>query len=281
MDTFLDFPDREPPIDFIKNSPIPINWINGSGIIIWANRAELEMFGYKPEEYIGKHISKFHDDNALFEDFLRKLLDNEPVQNCSAKVVCRNGEIKDVLINANVYSANNRFIHSRCYTTDVTLLKSVSRERKENVEELEYKVMHIEQLYNKMVAEVEDYAIIMLDLDGTILNWNKGAERIKGYTEKEIVGQNFRIFYLPEDRQSGLPEKLILEAIKTGRAKHEGLRVRKNGNKFWGTIVITALHNDKGEVIGFTKVTRDLTDHEQTSHFRKMSDGMKTEKEDS
>jgi PAS domain S-box-containing protein len=122
------------------------------------------------------------------------------------------------------------------------------------------KMKRTEERFHKMILEVEDYAIILLDRDGTILNWNKGAQKIKGYKEKDIVGQNFRIFYLPQDRQEQLPEKLIAEAVENGRAHHEGLRVRSDGTTFWGKIVITALHDDDNNVIGFTKVTRDLTE---------------------
>ncbi|OQP50221.1 hypothetical protein A4D02_26860 [Niastella koreensis] len=111
-----------------------------------------------------------------------------------------------------------------------------------------------------MVEEVEDYAILMLDKEGTIVNWNKGAEKIKGYKEVEIVGRNFQEFYLAEDRKKGLPLQLLELARQTGKALHEGWRKRKDGSVFWGSIVLTAIHNDEGRVIGFTKVTRDLTE---------------------
>jgi PAS domain S-box-containing protein len=116
-----------------------------------------------------------------------------------------------------------------------------------------------EDRYHKMIEEVEDYAILMLDREGFIQNWNKGAEKIKGYKEEEIVGQNFRIFYLPYDREKRLPEKLIHEATVNGKAIHEGWRLRKDGTQFWGSIVITALH-EGDKIIGFSKVTRDLTE---------------------
>ena len=116
-----------------------------------------------------------------------------------------------------------------------------------------------EERYHKMISEVEDYAILLLDKDGIIQNWNMGAEKIKGYTEREIVGQHFRVFYTNGDREAGLPEKLINEARHTGKAIHEGWRQRKDGTLFWGSIVITALHDDNGAIIGFSKVTRDLT----------------------
>src|SRR5580658_7243436 len=99
----------------------------------------------------------------------------------------------------------------------------------------------------------------MLDRKGIIRNWNKGAEKIKGYREEEIVGKHFSIFYTKEDREAGLPERLVDEATRNGKAVHEGWRVRKDGTTFWGSIVITALHDQEGRVMGFSKVTRDLT----------------------
>ena len=124
------------------------------------------------------------------------------------------------------------------------------------------KTERLRQLHQQMIHEIQDYAIILLDIDGTILTWNKGAQSIKGYKEEEIVGQNFRIFYMPRDREEGLPEKLIDLAMKEGRARHIGRRVRKDGSIFWGSILITALHDDDGEVIGFTKLTKELAENE-------------------
>ena len=116
-----------------------------------------------------------------------------------------------------------------------------------------------EDRYYKMINEVEDYAILLLSPDGIIENWNSGAEKIKGYKSDEIIGKNFRIFYPPEDRENKLPERLIRQALLKGKASHEGWRLRKDQTKFWGYMVITALHDKDGSVIGFSKVTRDLT----------------------
>ena len=124
------------------------------------------------------------------------------------------------------------------------------------------KAERLHRLHEKMVSEIQDYAIILLDIDGTILTWNKGAQSIKGYKEDEILGQNFRIFYLPRDREEKLPEKLIELATREGRARHIGRRVRKDGTTFWGSILITALHSEEGEVIGFTKLTKGLGENE-------------------
>jgi PAS domain S-box-containing protein len=124
------------------------------------------------------------------------------------------------------------------------------------------KVALLEKLRQRMLEEIQDYAIVLLDIDGTILTWNKGVEMIKGYREEEIIGQNFSIFYMPRDRQEGLPQQLLDLAKREGRARHIGRRVRKDGTLFWGSVLITALHDDDGEVIGFTKLTRQLRDGE-------------------
>jgi PAS domain S-box-containing protein len=119
----------------------------------------------------------------------------------------------------------------------------------------------LQKLHQRMITEIQDYAIILMDIDGTILSWNKGAENIKGYKESEIIGQNFRLFYMPQDREYNLPEQLIELAKREGRARHIGRRLRKDGTIFWGSILITALHDDDGQVIGFTKLTKELNDH--------------------
>jgi PAS domain S-box-containing protein len=117
-----------------------------------------------------------------------------------------------------------------------------------------------EERYHNMVDSVQDYAILFLNKDGIIENWNKGAEKIKGYKAEEIIGKNFNVFYSEQDRSIQLPEALLKEAQEYGTAKHEGWRVRKDGSVFWGFIVITALFDTQKNIIGFTKVTRDLTD---------------------
>jgi PAS domain S-box-containing protein len=117
-----------------------------------------------------------------------------------------------------------------------------------------------EERYHHMIAEVQDYAIILMDQNGIIQNWNKGAEKIKGYRADEIVGKSFKLFYTPEDQVAKLPDRLIELARVEGRATHEGWRVKKDGTTFWGSIVITALHDNNNRVIGFSKVTRDLTE---------------------
>ena len=111
-----------------------------------------------------------------------------------------------------------------------------------------------------LVQAVVDYAIYMLDLNGRVKSWNAGAERIKGYTESEIIGEHFSRFYTPEDIDNGKPARALHTAITTGRFEDEGWRVRKDGSRFWALVVVDAIHNAEGKLIGFAKITRDMTE---------------------
>ena len=114
-------------------------------------------------------------------------------------------------------------------------------------------------LFERMVEQVKDYAILSIDLEGVIQNWNVGAEKIKGYSEAEIIGRNFNIFYPEEDRQSNKPRRFLEHAILNGSIQDEGWRIRKDGSMFWASVTITAIQDVSGKTVGFTKVTRDLT----------------------
>jgi PAS domain S-box-containing protein len=120
-----------------------------------------------------------------------------------------------------------------------------------------------EEYFRLLVESVQDYAIFMLDPAGYVMTWNLGAERIKGYTADEITGQHFSQFYLPEHQQSGKPAAELVTAKATGHCLDEGWRVRKDGSLFWASVVITALYDQTGELRGFAKVTRDLTDRKR------------------
>jgi PAS domain S-box-containing protein len=111
-----------------------------------------------------------------------------------------------------------------------------------------------------MVDNVRDYAILMLEPDGTVTSWNLGAERINGYSAEEIIGRHFSIFHTEEDRQSGHPQKELQLARERGRFQEEGWRIRKDGTRFWADVTITPIHDERGAFIGFGKVTRDMTD---------------------
>ena len=131
-----------------------------------------------------------------------------------------------------------------------------------------------EQRFRFMVKNVRGYAIFMLDPQGYITSWNEGAERIKGYKTAEIVGQHFSRFYTPEDRQRGEPERVLETAEREGDYALEGWRLRQDGSRFWARIVVTAVRNEKGELLGFAKVVHDLTKRKQTEEALKKSEGL-------
>lgn len=117
-----------------------------------------------------------------------------------------------------------------------------------------------ERRFRLLVQGVTDYAIYMLDIDGHVVNWNSGAERAKGYQAGEIVGQHFSVFYTPDDRARGLPQQGLTTARCEGRFEAEGIRLRKDGTHFWTHVVIMPIHDDDGQLIGFSKITRDITE---------------------
>jgi PAS domain S-box-containing protein len=114
--------------------------------------------------------------------------------------------------------------------------------------------------YRMLIDAITDYAIYMLDPDGTVTSWNPGAKRFKGYEQSEIIGENFSRFYTEEDREKGLPQRALEIAERTGKFEQEGWRVRKDGTKFWAYVVIDPIRNSSGGLIGFAKITRDLTE---------------------
>ncbi|HMG14164.1 MAG TPA: PAS domain S-box protein [Saprospiraceae bacterium] len=252
------------------------------GRISFYNEAASQLWGRKPE--IGKDLwcgswKIYKTDGTIL-----------PLKECPMAITLKKGYAvtgKEIIIerpdgtrlnilphpkplfdkNGNIIGAINMLVDITARRTNENKLKESEKKYKalaktlqKKVTEKTFNLIHSEDRYRKMIDEVEDYAILQLDEKGIVLNWNKGAEKIKGYKEEEIVGKSFNKFYLPEDKEDKLPERLLNQAKLYGRATHEGWRVKKNGTKFWGSVVITSLHDDANKIIGFTKVTRDLTD---------------------
>ncbi len=127
---------------------------------------------------------------------------------------------------------------------------------------------HRTVLFELFVHSVVDYAIFMLDVDGTVISWNPGAERIKGYSEEEIIGQHFSVFFTDEDIADGRPAAELLIAGEMGSYEDEGWRRRRGGERFWANTVLTALRDEQGVLVGFGKVTRDLTERRKLQEER-------------
>ena len=117
-----------------------------------------------------------------------------------------------------------------------------------------------EERFRLLVSAITDYAIYMLDTEGRVATWNPGAQRFKGYTTSEIIGEHFSRFFTPEDVAAGLPAKALANALREGRFEAEGWRLRKDGTRFWVNAVIDPIFADDGSHIGFAKITRDFTE---------------------
>jgi PAS domain S-box-containing protein len=122
-----------------------------------------------------------------------------------------------------------------------------------------------ESVFRSLIEAVRDYAIFVLDPKGNIMTWNPGAQQIKGYSAEEVIGKNFSIFYLPEDLAKNKPGRELEIAAQTGKLEDEGWRLRKDGTVFWASVVITRILDDKGKILGFGKITRDLTERRRHS----------------
>ncbi|HWH51000.1 MAG TPA: PAS domain S-box protein [Gemmatimonadaceae bacterium] len=221
-------------------------------VLSWNAGAE-RLKGYRPEEIIGKHFSIFYPREAI--------ADGLPERNLAAAIA--NGRVEDE--GWRVRKDGTRFWADVLITTlrgddgEVLGFAKVTRDltaRRAAEEELRQS----DERFRLLVKSVKDYAIFMLDPRGHIVTWNEGAQRIKGYTEDEIIGKHFSIFYPPEDVASGKLERELEIATRTGQYSEEGWRVRKGGARFWASVVITALRGPHGELAGFAKVTRDLTE---------------------
>ncbi len=218
----------------------------------WNEGARL-IHGYLESEILGKHMSRFYTEEDL------KV--NKPQLEIEAAIkdgryegegwrLKKDGSVfwANVVITA-LYNEANQFMGLSKLTRDLT-------ERKLNEEALRQSELR----YRSLVEQVKDYGIFLMDEKGRIISWNEGARRIKGYEAEEIIGKYFTIFYPEEELVNGKPAYELKVARVTGQYEEEGWRLRKDGSRFWANIVITAVYNNQGNLIGFSKVTRDLTE---------------------
>lgn len=231
--------------------------LDSTGHILSWNEGAQSIKGYSPAEIIGKHFSTFYTaDDLASQKPARELVIAQQTGKYEEEGwrVKKNGSLfwANIVITA-LFNDRNQLIGFSKVTRDLT-------ERKQ-AEEL---LRQSEERYRSLVEQVVDYGIFMMDEKGRVINWNAGAKRIKGYGAEEIIGKHFSIFYPEEDIISGKPAGELKIAIASGRYEEEGWRVRKDGSLFWANVVITTLYNPQGIHIGFSKVTRDLTERKQT-----------------
>lgn len=242
-------------------------FLNKEGnIVSWNQRAEM-IKGYTEDEVRGKHFNIFYTEEDKAAGLPEKMMQTAKEKGHAQTEGWRLDKYQDkfwskVIITA-VYDNNGEVIGFVKITRDLSERMAAEKTieaYEHDLHELTKKSQRLRSMYYTFISEIKDYAIITLDENGTIMDWNKGAEKIKGYTYEEIIGRHFSIFYPEEDKKRTLPDLLLLRAAKEGRAEHEGWRLKKDGSKFWGNVVITAIYNEKGVVRNFIKLTRDDTE---------------------
>jgi PAS domain S-box-containing protein len=214
--------------------------------------------GYIAEEIIGQHFSVFYTDEeraAGIPAFALRTAREEGKFEAEGWRVRKDGTRfwASVVIDP-VRDEEGNFIGFAKITRDMSAQRSVQQALRES-----------EERFRLLVQGVSDYAIYMLSPMGVITNWNSGAQRIKGYAEDEVVGSHFSRFYTAADRIDGAPDRALERAQLVGRFESEGWRVRKDGTEFWAHVIIDAIHGSNGELLGFAKVTRDITERKEAA----------------
>jgi PAS domain S-box-containing protein len=230
-----------------------IYMLDPDGRVVSWNPGARRFKGYEAEEIIGQHFSRFYTAEDQVAGLPARALaqaENEGRFEQEGWRVRKDGSTfwAHVVIDP-IRASDGELLGFAKITRDLS-------ERREG----ELALRQSQEQFRLLVLGVTDYAIYMLDPTGHVSNWNPGAERIKGYRRDEIVGQHFSRFYTEEDRAAGAPEAALATAAREGRFEKEGWRLRKDGSRFWAHVVIDAIRDEQGEVIGFAKVTRDITE---------------------
>ena len=237
-------------------SDYAIYMLDPAGHVKSWNAGAQRFKGYQPQEILFQHFSRFYtpEDQAsgLPARALEQALEHGKFEAEGWRVRKDGTRFWAHVVIDPIYDEHGNLLGYAKITRDVTARKQAEDALRES-----------EQRFRLLVQGVTDYAIYMLSPEGTVSNWNVGAERIKGYSQDEIVGSHFSRFYTDEDRESGRPQRALEAARREGRYEAEAWRVRKDGTRFWAHVVIDAIHDEQGRLLGFAKITRDLTEKKQ------------------
>jgi PAS domain S-box-containing protein len=223
---------------------------NFEGYFTSINPAWTNLLGWSEEEIKARHVNELRhpDDTPASNAGRARLAQGVPTVRMENRFRHRDGSWRWI---AWTLTADNGLIYVS--GRHITMEKEAAE-----------RLRGSEQKLRLLMAGVVDYAFIMLDPDGIVTSWNPGAEHIKGYTEREIIGRHFSQFYTEADRFNGLPDRSLSIAAATGKFEAEAWRVRKDGSQFFASVVIDAIRDSKGELIGFAKITRDVTERRNT-----------------
>ncbi len=244
------------------NNPQPM-WVYDLGTLkfLEVNNAAIDRYGYSRDEFLGMRMTDIRpaeDVPRLLEDVATN---RTGLQHSGQwRHTLRSGKLVDVEITSHtlIFGGRNAELVVVHDVTDRNLIEQALRESEER--------------YRELIQGVKDYAIFMLSPSGHVVSWNQGAERIKGYKAGEIIGSHFSRFYPPEDVQSGAPERALQRAASDGRYEEEGWRIRKDGSCFLAHMVLTTVRDPKGELHGFSKITRDVTERKQADEALKQAE---------
>ena len=227
--------------------------LDTTGHIVSWNSGAQKLKGWTREEIPGRHFSTSHPPDAIDrgwpDEELRRAAADGRFEDEGWRIRKDGSRFwANVVITALRDPATGELTGFAKVTRDLT-------ERRRHEEELSAS----EERLRLLVDSIADHAVFMLDEQGRVQSWNRGAELINGYTGEEILGQHFGIFFSPQDQQAGKPQRELEQARLRGRFEDEGWRVRKDGSRFWGKVVVTTVYGRSGELIGYAKVTQDLS----------------------
>ena len=233
-----------------------IYMLDENGYVVSWNPGARRFKGYESPEIIGQHFSCFYTDadrkRGLPALALKAARENGRFEGEGWRVRKDGTRFWVNVVIDPIIDASGNLVGFAKVTRDLTERKGAEDTLRKS-----------EEQFRLLIQSVTDYAIYMLSPEGIITNWNAGAERIKGYTPQEIIGQHFSKFYSPEDVAAGLPQMGLQTARQVGRFEKEGWRYRKDGSKFWASVVIDPIRTPNGELIGYAKITRDMTERKQ------------------
>ena len=244
-----------------------IYMLDTQGIVTSWNAGARRFKGYEPHEIIGEHFSRFYTAEERKREIPRIALQTAERQGRFEAEGWR------VRKDGTHFWANVVIDPIRDPTGVLVGFAKVTRDLTER-RAAEEELRRSEERFRLLVQSVTDYAIYMLDPTGLVSSWNPGAERFKGYAAQEIMGEHFSRFYSEQDREAGIPRNALETAKREGRFEAEGWRIRKDGSRFWASVIIDAIRNEGGELIGFAKVTRDLTEKREIEEQLRQSQKM-------